>query len=131
MPETITTSKEKKLTPKTTSSVPENPQDEIPYMDWETLIDISEEASSSSLREFIINHIGFKAYITYKLKQNKAIWAIDTDMLTSSLEELENLKELTYKQTRRLLFLTDLLDEAQSEQYRQWLEFNQNNINKC
>lgn len=125
MPETVTTSKEKKLTPKTASSVPENQQNEIPYMDWETLIDISEESSSSSLREFIINHIGFKAYITYKLKQNKAIWSIDTDMLTSSLEELENLKELTYKKTRRILFLTDLLDEAQLKQYRQWL--NQNN----
>lgn len=125
MPETVTTSKEKKLTPKTASSVPENQQNEIPYMDWETLIDISEESSSSSLREFIINHIGFKAYITYKLKQNKAIWSIDTDMLTSSLEELENLKELSYKKTRRLLFLTDLLDEAQFEQYKQWL--NQNN----
>ena len=125
MTETVTTSKEKKLTSKTTSSVPENQQNEIPYMDWETLIDISEESSSSSLREFIINHIGFKAYITYKLKQHKAIWSIDTDMLTSSLEELENLKELTYKQTRRLLFLHDLLDGAQIEQYRQWL--NQNN----
>lgn len=125
MTETVTTSKEKKLTPKTTSSVPENQQNEIPYMDWETLIDISEESSSSSLREFIINHIGFKAYITYKLKQKKAIWSIDIDMLTSSLEELENLKELTYKQTRRLLFLHDLLDGAQIEQYRQWL--NQNN----
>ena len=125
MTETVTTSKEKKLTPKTTSSVPENQQNEIPYMDWETLIDISEEYSSSSLREFIINHIGFKAYITYKLKQKKAIWSIDIDMLTSSLEELENLKELTYKQTRRLLFLHDLLDGAQIEQYRQWL--NQNN----
>lgn len=125
MTETVTTSKAKKLTPKTTSSVPENQQNEIPYMDWETLIDISEESSSSSLREFIINHIGFKAYITYKLKQKKAIWSIDIDMLTSSLEELENLKELTYKQTRRLLFLTDLLDGAQIEQYRQWL--NQNN----
>ena len=125
MTETVTTSKEKKLTPKTTSSVPENQQNEIPYMDWETLIDISEESSSSSLREFIINHIGFKAYITYKLKQNKAIWSIDTDMLTSSLEELENLKELTYKKARRLIFLMDLLDEDQLKQYRQWL--NQNN----
>lgn len=125
MPETVTTSKEKKLTSKTTSSVPENQQNEIPYMDWETLIDISEESSSAPLRAFIINHIGFKAYITYKLKQKKAIWSIDTDMLTSSLEELENLKELTYKKARRLIFLMDLLDEAQLEQYRQWL--NQNN----
>lgn len=127
MTETVTTSKEKKLTPKTTSSVPENQQNEIPYMDWETLIDISEESSSSSLREFIINHIGFKAYITYKLKQKKAIWSIDTDMLTSSLEELENLKESQAKDEEKLHFLTNLLNEDQLDQYIQWLK-NQNNL---
>lgn len=127
MPETVTTSKEKKITPKTTSSVPENQQNEIPYMDWETLIDISEESSSSSLREFIINHIGFKAYITYKLKQKKAIWSIDIDMLTSSLEELENLKESQAKDEEKLHFLTNLLNEDQLDQYIQWLK-NQNNL---
>lgn len=127
MTETVTTSKEKKLTPKTTSSVPENQQNEIPYMDWETLIDISEESSSSSLREFIINHIGFKAYITYKLKQKKAIWSIDIDMLTSSLEELENLKESQAKDEEKLHFLTNLLNEDQLDQYIQWLK-NQNNL---
>lgn len=124
MTETITTSKEKKLTPKTTSSVPENQQNEIPYMDWETLIDISEESSSSSLREFIINHIGFKAYITYKLKQHKAIWSIDTDMLTSSLEELENLRESQAKDEEKLNFLTNLLNVDQLGQYIQWLKQN-------
>ena len=127
MTETVTTSKEKKLTSKTTSSVPENQQNEIPYMDWETLIDISEESSSSSLREFIINHIGFKAYITYKLKQKKAIWSIDIDMLTSSLEELENLKESQAKDEEKLHFLTNLLNEDQLDQYIQWLK-NQNNL---
>ena len=124
MTETVTTSKEKKLTSKTTSSVPENQQNEIPYMDWETLIDISEESSSSSLREFIINHIGFKAYITYKLEQDKAIWKIDRDMISSSLKVLQNLKESQFKDEKKLNFLTNLLNEDQLEQYIQWLKQN-------
>lgn len=126
MPKTVPTSKKRSIPSVSTEENPKSPQNEIPYMDWETLIDISEEASSISLREFIINHIGFKAYISYKLKQRKAIWAMDMDMLTSSLEDLENLKELKSQNDQKLSFLTNLLDEAQLEQYVQWL--NQNNL---
>ena len=126
MTETVTTSKEKKLTSKTTSSVPENQQNEIPYMDWETLIDISEESSSSSLREFIINHIGFQAYINYKLEHDKALWKMDRDIISSSLKVLQNLRESQAKDEEKLHFLTNLLNEDQLDQYIQWLK-NQNN----
>lgn len=126
MPKTVPTSKKRSIPSVSTEEKSKSPQNEIPYMDWETLIDISEESSSPSLREFIINHIGFKAYISYKLKQRKAIWAIDMDMLTASLEDLENLKELKSQNDQKLSFLTNLLDEAQLEQYIQWL--NQNNL---
>lgn len=126
MPKTVPTSKKRSIPSVSTEEKPKSPQNEIPYMDWETLIDISEEASSISLREFIINHIGFKAYISYKLKQRKAIWAMDMDMLISSLEDLENIQELDSQNDQKLSFLTNLLDEAQLEQYIQWL--NQNNL---
>lgn len=126
MPKTVPTSKKRSIPSVSTEEKSKSPQNEIPYMDWETLIDISEEASSISLREFIINHIGFKAYISYKLKQRKAIWAMDMDMLISSLEDLENIQELDSQNDQKLSFLTNLLDEAQLEQYIQWL--NQNNL---
>ena len=134
MPKTVPTSKKRSITPvstdveklKTMDSVSENQPHEITQREWETLIDISEESSSISLREFIINHIGFKAYISYKLKQRKAIWAMDMDMLTSALEDLENIQELESQNDQKLSFLTNLLDEAQLEQYIKWL--NQNNL---
>lgn len=134
MPKTVPTSKRNQLhpflqqlkNPQTTDSISENPQNEIPYMDWETLIDISEEASISSLREFIINHIGFKAYIIYKLNHKKAIWEADVNMLNSSLEDLEKLKESESHSEEKLNFLINLLDEDELEQYTQWL--NQNNL---
>ena len=43
------------------------------------LIDISEKYSSAELRQFIINEIGFKAYIAYKFEHDKCIWQLDRD----------------------------------------------------
>lgn len=52
----------------------------------ETLIEISETYSASELRDLIIEKIGFKAYITYKLKHDKCIWALDREMIIENLK---------------------------------------------
>lgn len=51
----------------------------------ESLIEISEVYSSAELRKLIIDKIGFKSYITYKLENNKNIWAIDKEDLINHL----------------------------------------------
>lgn len=51
----------------------------------ESLIEISEAYSSAELRKLIIDKIGFKSYITYKLENNKSIWAIDKEDLINHL----------------------------------------------
>lgn len=51
----------------------------------ESLIEISEAYSSAELRKLIIDKIGFKSYITYKLENNKSIWAIDKEDLINNL----------------------------------------------
>lgn len=51
----------------------------------ESLIEISEAYSSAELRKLIIDKIGFKPYITYKLENNKSIWAIDKEDLINNL----------------------------------------------
>ena len=134
MPKTVPTSKRNQLhpflqqlkNPQTKGSVSEIQPWDVSLVNWETLIDISEEASVSSLRDFIINHIGFKAYIIYKLKQKKAIWEADINMLASSLEDLGKLKKSESHNEEKLNFLINLLDEDELEQYTQWL--NQNNL---
>lgn len=52
----------------------------------EALIEISETYSSSELRQLVIDNIGFKAYITYKLINKKAIWKIDADAIIENMQ---------------------------------------------
>lgn len=52
----------------------------------EFLIGISERYSSSELRELIINEIGFKAYIAYKLENDMNIWQLDKDAIIDNLK---------------------------------------------
>lgn len=52
----------------------------------ETLIEISETYSAKELRDLIIEKIGFKAYITYKLQHDKCIWAVDRDTIIENLK---------------------------------------------
>lgn len=51
-----------------------------------SLIGISERYSSSELRELIINEIGFKAYIAYKLENDMNIWQLDKDAIIDNLK---------------------------------------------
>ena len=50
------------------------------------LIEISETYSSIELRNLIIETIGFKAYISYKLEHDKAIWKVDRDQIIENLK---------------------------------------------
>lgn len=50
------------------------------------LLEISEKYSSSELRELIINEIGFKAYIAYKLENDMNIWQLDKDAIIDNLK---------------------------------------------
>lgn len=52
--------------------------DERTAMAYE-LLEISETYSSAELRKVVIDIIGFKAYIAYKLEHDKAIWKIDRE----------------------------------------------------
>lgn len=52
----------------------------------ETLIEISETYSAKELRDLVIEKIGFKAYITYKIKHDKCIWAIDKEAIIENLK---------------------------------------------
>lgn len=49
------------------------------------LIHISESYSSPELRKLVIDKIGFKSYITYKLEEGLNIWAIDKEDLIKIL----------------------------------------------
>lgn len=50
------------------------------------LIEISETYSSKELRDLIIETIGFKAYITYKLENGKTLWKIDKEAIIENLK---------------------------------------------
>ena len=50
------------------------------------LLEISEKHSSAELREIVINAIGFKAYIAYKLEHDKAIWKIDREEIIERMK---------------------------------------------
>ena len=51
----------------------------------EQLIEISETYSSAELRQLVIDKIGFKAYISYKLEHGKNLWEMDKDDLIKTL----------------------------------------------
>lgn len=51
------------------------------------LIDISELYSSSELRQLVIEHIGFRRYITYKLENGMAIWELDKADIMDNLKD--------------------------------------------
>jgi len=51
----------------------------------EQLIEISETYSSAELRQLVIDKIGFKAYIAYKIEHDKNIWAMDKEELIKTL----------------------------------------------
>ncbi len=50
------------------------------------LLEISETYSSIELRNLVIETIGFKSYITYKLEHDKAIWKVDKDAIIENLK---------------------------------------------
>lgn len=50
------------------------------------LIEISETYAASELRDLIIDTIGFKAYITYKLDNGKNLWEIDRKAIIENLK---------------------------------------------
>ena len=50
------------------------------------LLEISETYSSSELRKVVIDIIGFKAYIAYKLELDKAIWKIDREEIIERMK---------------------------------------------
>lgn len=50
------------------------------------LLEISETYSSAELRKVVIDIIGFKAYIAYKLEHDKAIWKIDREEIIERMK---------------------------------------------
>lgn len=50
------------------------------------LIEISETYSARELRDLIIETIGFKAYITYKLENGKTLWTVDREAIIENLK---------------------------------------------
>ena len=51
------------------------------------LIEISEQYSSAELRELVINEIGFRRYISYKLEHDMSIWALDRADIMDNLKD--------------------------------------------
>ena len=50
------------------------------------LLEISETYSSAELRKVVIDIIGFKAYIAYKLEHDKSIWKIDREEIIERMK---------------------------------------------
>lgn len=50
------------------------------------LLEISETYASPELRKIVIDIIGFKSYIAYKLEHGKAIWEVDRDEIIKRIQ---------------------------------------------
>lgn len=50
------------------------------------LLEISETYASPELRKIVIDIIGFKSYIAYKLEHGKAIWEVDRDEIINRIQ---------------------------------------------
>ena len=49
------------------------------------LIDRSEKSADAELREYVIENIGFKDYISYKMEKGYNLWQLDKDEILKSL----------------------------------------------